>query len=126
MCVPASATVAVVSKGDKDLIRFGGPRGGTSLRRLTDAISATTQSTTRRTGGAGRHTSSWRELPTLPTTAGWWLDHYPAFAVFLTHSCRLVLRRDDTGVLYSLPPVKDWSLTLEDTESEADDTVFVL
>ncbi|MGH8978718.1 MAG: hypothetical protein ACRDV7_11625, partial [Acidimicrobiia bacterium] len=61
----------------------------------------------------------------LPTPAGWWLDHYPAFAAFLTHSCRLVLRRDDTGVLYSLPPVKEWSVTLDDTASDAHETVFV-
>jgi glycosyltransferase involved in cell wall biosynthesis len=125
-CVPAGATVAVVSKGDKELIRFDGRRGWHfpstpdgryfGYHPADDASALVALADIRRRGAS---------FLMLPTPAGWWLDHYPAFAAFLTNSCRLVLRRDDTGVLYSLPPVKEWSVTLDDTASDAHETVFV-
>jgi hypothetical protein len=38
----------------------------------------------------------------FPQVALWWLDHYAAFREYLDRHFRVVVREDQTGVIYSL------------------------
>jgi hypothetical protein len=75
--VPAGSTVAVVSKGDEELVRLE------ELRAL----------------GA--------DYFVLPSPYLWWLDHYPELAHHLQSRYRLVTDRPDTCLIYHLnePPL---------------------
>jgi hypothetical protein len=100
--VPAGATVAVVSKGDSELIdlpgRRGvhfpqGPDGGYAGHHPADSGDAVLRLDAARGRGA--------QYLLFPATASWWLGHYADFRRHLDEHHRL-LRDDETCVLYDL------------------------
>ena len=93
---PAGAVVAVVSRGDEQLLDLGQCTGwhfpqdaaGTYAGCYpADGAEALAQLAALRANGAG--------YIAVPATAMWWLDHYPQFADYLLRCCRVVVRNDD-------------------------------
>ena len=83
-CVPAGATVLVVSRGDRDLVELAGldgrhfpqgANGGYLGHHPHDSAEAVARLEALRAEGA--------EYLVVPTTAYWWLDHYAGFAEHL-------------------------------------------
>lgn len=101
--VPAGAVVAVVSRGDDDLIRLDGlvgwhfpqtPRGTyAGFHPGTSADAVRELAAVRERGAA---------YLLLPATEFWWLDHYEGFRSHLEDHHRLMLRTEDTCAIYSL------------------------
>jgi hypothetical protein len=100
--VPRGETVAVVSKGDPELIVFAGRRGmhmprtaegawaGFNPADATDAVAFLEEA---RSAGA--------RYFLLPAPSDWWLKFYPGFKNHLERSYRLVAS-DDAGMLFDL------------------------
>lgn len=100
--VPAGATVAVVSKGDPELIRFDG-RQGWHYPQTADGIYLGHNPATGT--DAVTHLESLRQRGAtylvLPATAGWWLQHYADFRGHLESEAHVV-HQDDSGTIYRL------------------------
>jgi hypothetical protein len=101
--VPSGAVVLVVSKGDERLVDFHGRTGWHFLRNEkglyagyhpADSAAAVEALERMRAAGAG--------YLVFPQVALWWLDHYAAFSQHLDRCCRLLLRDERTGAIYSL------------------------
>jgi hypothetical protein len=102
-CVPEGATVAVVSRGDGDLLRLAGrvgwhfPRTATGVyagHHPADDAEAIARLETARRDGAN--------FLVLPATAEWWLDHYAGFKRHLDSQYRRVAEEQDTATVFSL------------------------
>jgi hypothetical protein len=100
--VPEGATVAVVSKGDSELVDLPGRRGvhfpqsadgGYAGHHPADSGEAILRLDAARGRGA--------QYLLFPATASWWLEHYAEFRRHLDEHYRRV-RDDETGVLYDL------------------------
>lgn len=103
--VPFGARVAVASKGDEELLLLEGRRGwhfpqvagGTYAgHHPVDGGHAITGLEALRKRGA--------DFFVLPSTAFWWLEHYPDFAVHLDARYRLVMKEPETCLIYDLRP----------------------
>lgn len=107
------ATVAVVSKGDSELIDLPGrrgvhfpqtPDGSYAGHHPADGAAAIDRLDAARGRGA--------EYLVIPASAFWWLDHYPEFRRHLDEQHRLI-RDEETCVLYRLAgtgrPAAGWS-----------------
>jgi hypothetical protein len=101
--VPPGSPVLVVSRGDDTLLALGdrpashfpqAADGGYAGYHPRDGAAAVAHLEALRARGA-------RYL-VLPATALWWLSHYGDFRRHLERTCRLVLRRDDTCVVFEL------------------------
>lgn len=97
--LPAGAQVAVVSKGDEELLRFNGRRGlhfpqaadgSYAYIYPADSEDAIRQLEGLRTAGASHLL--------LPSTGFWWLEHYSSFAAHLGTP----VIRDESCVIFSL------------------------
>jgi len=102
-CVPRSATVLVVSRGDDDLLNLDGRRAWHFLRSNDS-------------NWAGRNplhgTEAVRQLEDLraegadflliPSPAFWWLEYYKTFAEYLKANCRMVACHKDDCMIFSL------------------------
>jgi hypothetical protein len=102
-CVPEGATVAVVSRGDGDLLRLVGrigwhfPRTGSGVyagHHPADDHDAIARLEATRADGAN--------FLVLPATAEWWLDHYAGFKRHLESRYRLVAEEPGTATVFSL------------------------
>ena len=101
--LPPEAKVLVVSRGDDQLISFGTQLGwhfpqndaglysGEHPGDSTQAIAAL-----EKMRGKGA------QYILFPQTSLWWLDSYPEFSDYLRDHFRMLLRAEDTGVLFSL------------------------
>jgi hypothetical protein len=101
--LPPDATVAVVSKGDDKLMRLAGrrawhfPQGedGTYAGYYpADSAAAIAHLEGLRRKGA--------QFLLFPSTALWWLEHYPDFRRHLETRYRTVIRQDDTCLVFAL------------------------
>ena len=101
--VPAGSVIAVVSKGDSDLLRIEGrvthhfPRmstGGWAGHHPADDADAIGRLEAARAEGA--------KFLLLPATSLWWLDHYAGFAQHLEKLYRRVADQPDTAIIFSL------------------------
>lgn len=101
--VPPGATIAVVSKGDEQLLKLEGlqtwhfPRrddGVYAGHHPADSAAAIAHLEKLRDKGA--------DYFLLPQTAFWWLDHYREFGDHLGTRCRLVVRQEDACIIYAL------------------------
>jgi GT2 family glycosyltransferase len=121
--VPLRATVAVVSKGDEDLVRRNGRRlwhfPQTDLQAYAghhpaDSAAAIAHLEQVRSRGA--------QFILFPATARWWLDHYTQLAEYLARRYRQVFSRDDVGVIFDLRRarafVPDWKADLDNAIEE--------
>jgi hypothetical protein len=105
-CVPEGATVAVVSRGDGDLLRLAGrvgwhfPRTATGVyagHHPADDADAIARLEGTRADGAN--------FLVLPATAYWWLDHYAGFKRHLESRYRRVVEEHGTAIVYSLEAI---------------------
>jgi GT2 family glycosyltransferase len=104
--VPAGSQVLVVSRGDRELLDFGGleaghfpqdPQGRYLGHHPRDSEDAIAQLEALREGGA--------EYLVLPVTSSWWLDHYEDLAVRLRERCAAT----ELGfcTIYRLAPLRE-------------------
>lgn len=101
--VPAEATVAVVSKGDEELLQLGA-RTAWHLPQTEDGIyvghhpadgaEAVAHLEALRAGGA--------QFLVLPGTSWWWLDHYPELAAHLERHHRTAAREENVCLIVDL------------------------
>jgi hypothetical protein len=101
--VPSEGTVIVVSRGDDELLRLDGQTGW-HFRQIeggvyaghypADSAEAIAQLEALRSKGG--------EFLLFPSTALWWLEHYPEFARHLESRYRLVVSQEDTCLIYDL------------------------
>ncbi|MBI4870254.1 MAG: glycosyltransferase [Candidatus Riflebacteria bacterium] len=103
MSLPASASVAVVSKGDEQLLALEGRKAwhfpaddseGNRGQYPAGSAGAIAELDAARARGA--------DFLVLPATAFWWLDYYAGFKVYLERHHRLVVGRHDTCFVFSL------------------------
>jgi GT2 family glycosyltransferase len=101
--LPADAAVAVVSKGDDELLRLGGrrawhfpqdPQGGYAGHHPADDAEAIGQVEALRLRGATHLL--------FPAPSAWWLGHYAGLARHLDQSHRAVVREEGVCVIYEL------------------------
>jgi hypothetical protein len=103
IAVPANATIAVVSKGDPELLQLAG-RGGWHFPQLPDGTysgfhpkdSAAALEELKRIRAKGA------EFLLFPASALWWFEHYQDFTRHVGGSYHLVTRDDQTCVIYAL------------------------
>jgi hypothetical protein len=99
----AEAAIAVISKGDENLLRIGGrrtyhfPKGKdgqyTGFHPANDREAIAHLEELRREGV---------KYLLIPSTALWWLDHYAGFRHHLEEHYTAVFRQEDTCVLFAL------------------------
>jgi glycosyltransferase involved in cell wall biosynthesis len=103
--VPDGAIVAVVSKGDRNLLELGGERKGWHFPRDEDGVYAGYHPVD--SAGAISHLEELREKGAefllFPGTALWWLEHYEGFRDHLASHYRRVWE-EDAGVIFALAP----------------------
>ncbi len=101
--VPPGATVAVVSKGDPDLVSLEGRQGwhlpqddsgGYAGYHPRDSAAAIEALEALRTRGA--------DFLVLPAATHWWLDHYTDFAAHLQRNYESLVDLPETGSIYNL------------------------
>lgn len=101
--VPEGAIIAVVSKGDPNLLAFTARRGWHFPRTTSgeyaghhpaDGDDAVERLRSARAAGATHLV--------IPQTAIWWLDHYIELRRHLEGAATVVARDDDVGVVYAL------------------------
>jgi GT2 family glycosyltransferase len=101
--LPAGAKVAVINKGDEELLRFAGrtgwhfPQADNGLYANiypADSAEAIAQLEAVRRKGAA--------FLVIPQPAFWWLEHYAAFKAHLDGHYPCVLREDGTCLIFDL------------------------
>ena len=105
--LPKGALALVVSRGDEQLLAFGGRKAWHFLRNEQGvyaghhpADSASAIAALKRCRAAGA------AYLVIPQVAFWWLDHYVAFREYLDRHGRLVVRDERTAVIYALQKAK--------------------
>jgi GT2 family glycosyltransferase len=101
--LPAAATVLVVSKGDDALLDLHG-RPAWHFPQRPDGVyagyhPANSQEAIEHLEGLQARGG---EYLILPETMAWWLEHYQAFAQYLTDQCVELVSQEDTGRIYAL------------------------
>src|SRR5260370_954089 len=101
--IPPGATVAVISKGDHQLLELGGraawhfpqePNGNYTGHHPADSADAIAKLEAARAGGA--------EFLLVPATAFWWLEFYEHFARHLAACYRVVADQPFTFLIYQI------------------------
>jgi hypothetical protein len=108
--VPPGATVAVISRGDTELLQLDGRAGrhfpcddsGVYLGYHPADSDAVLAHLDAHRGRGATHLA-------LPATALWWIDHYDGLRDHLARRCRLVAYVEDVGAAWDLgrPPMID-------------------
>lgn len=101
--LPANAIVAVVSKGDSELVQFEGRQGWHCPQMENGAYagfypkdSAAAIAEVERIRAKGAH------YLLFPTTALWWLEHYTDFAAYLASHYPVIARDEQTCLIFAL------------------------
>jgi len=101
--VPRDATVAVISKGDRQLLELPQRRGWHFPQRADGVYAGYYPSDD---AAAIRHLETLRErgaeFLAVPAAALWWLNHYAGFARHLAERYQQVFHDDETGALFAL------------------------
>jgi hypothetical protein len=101
--VPHGATVAVVSRGDDDLLRLNGRRAGHFPQREDGVYLGYHPADS---AGAIAHLEALRargvRYLVFPRTAFWWLEHYADFRRHLEQRYRVAVRDESTCVIFAL------------------------
>jgi hypothetical protein len=102
---PEDSVVAVVSKGDPELLKLGRREGWHFPRTESgayaghhpadDADAVARLESVRRAGAS---------FLVVPATASWWLDHYSEFGRHLRSQYRVVAEEAETALIFSLEP----------------------
>ncbi len=103
--VPAGSTVAVISKGDDELIKFSSATGSHFPQDEAGAYAGYYPANG---GNAVAHLEVLRARGArhlvLPSQYAWWLDSYPEFRDHLANRYQELAREKDAGILWSLTP----------------------
>jgi glycosyltransferase involved in cell wall biosynthesis len=103
--LPPAATVAVISRGDPELVNLDGREAWHFPRTRNGEYAgfhpADGHEAVRHLGELRRQGA---RFLLIPSTALWWLDHYPEFAAHLRQECRIVAYDEGTAALYVLEP----------------------
>jgi hypothetical protein len=101
--VPAGATVAVISKGDPELVQLGS-RIGWHFPQQEDGEYAGFHpyDSAAAAEALDRIRAKGAQFLLIPATALWWLEHYKDFAAHLARRYRVVARDEPTGILLAL------------------------
>lgn len=103
--VPPRSAVAVVSRGDSELVRLQGfqtrhfpegPDGDASWHHPADSQWAISHLETQIDEGVG--------YLLIPATAFWWFEYYPEWTRYLDERASLLVDRPDTCRIYQLAP----------------------
>jgi glycosyltransferase involved in cell wall biosynthesis len=101
--LPSDATVLVVSKGDADLLRLDGQRAWHFPQREDGVYSGYYPE---KSGAAIAHLEALHnrgaDFLIFPSTAFWWLEHYKEFRQHLESRYRLLVRDEDTCLIFAL------------------------
>jgi hypothetical protein len=101
--LPPAATIIVASKGDHSLLDLDG-RDAWHFPQTEDG--AYTGHYPANSETAVDHLEALRtkggQFLLFPGTALWWFDHYTAFKQHLDRHYRVILEREDVGVIYAL------------------------
>ena len=101
--VPAGAHLTIISKGDEELVAMGGHRashfpqgegGGYANVYPADCTEAIAHLESLVAKGCG--------YLVIPKPAFWWLEHYGGFKACLEERFSLVLRDEDSCLIYGL------------------------
>jgi SAM-dependent methyltransferase len=102
--LPAGVTIIVVSKGDDELLMLNGGKQGWHFPQTrdgsysgyhpADSTAAITHLEVLRAKGA--------QFLLIPSTTFWWLEYYKEFRWYLETHYRVVVRREDTCVIFAL------------------------
>jgi hypothetical protein len=120
-CVPEGATVAVISRGDSELLRFAGragwhfPRMGSGAyagHHPADDADAISRLEAAREGGA--------HFLVVPATAHWWFDYYAGFKHHLESHYRRVADEHSIATVFALED------TVSSSESRVDHALDAL
>lgn len=103
--LPADSHVAVVSKGDEEMIRLP----GFVAEHFPHALGGGYAGFYPRDGTAAIAHLEWVrstgvEFLVFPHTSEWWLDAYPKLRCHLERTCRVADREPEVGVVYDLRP----------------------
>jgi hypothetical protein len=103
--VPLDAHVSVVSRGDDELLDLGGRR----TRHFPEHDDGRWAGFHPRDSAAAiehlqRQQAEGVDHLLIPASSRWWLDHYLELRQWLDAHARLVVRRDDTCVIFALQP----------------------
>ena len=100
---PDDATVAVISRGDEELLKLGGRRGW-HFPQNEDGVYAGYYPS--QSAGAIAHVERLRqkgaEFLVIPATSLWWLDHYRDLRRHLERQYDCVFSHEATGIVYAL------------------------
>ena len=126
--LPPEATVVVVSKGDNDLLKLNGRRAWHFPQREhgiyagyypKDSVAAIVLLEALRAKGA--------DYLLFPSTALWWLNHYKEFRQHLERNYRVVVREEDTCLIFTLrAPVVKAQVTIERDNGALHDSSLAL
>ncbi len=102
--LPLESTVIVVSKGDDELLKLGDGRRGWHFPQSEDGVYAGYYPAD--SAQAVSHLEELRakggEFLLFPGTALWWLEHYGKFKQYLESNYRVVVRQEDTCIIFAL------------------------
>jgi len=103
VALPSDSIVAIVSKGDEELVQLDGPAGW-HFPQETDGVYAGYNPGN--SADAIRHLEIVREKGAthlvIPATSHWWLEHYHQFARYLEERYRSLARLEDICTVYEL------------------------
>jgi len=114
--LPSDATVAVVSRGDDELLRLDGKRAW-HFPQTEDGTYAGyyPAGDAEAIGHLEALRAKGAEFLLFPATAFWWLEHYPEFGRHLERRYREVARREGICLIYALNrPTAENQRNLED------------
>lgn len=101
--VPKESTVLVVSKGDDQLICLENQRCSHFPQHETGVYAGEhPKDSTEAISGLERLRSKGGQYLIFPQTAFWWFESYPDFKEHLDRNYRMLARKEDTAVVYSL------------------------
>ena len=100
--VPKHATVAVVSKGDAELIRLGGRRAWHFPRDEADATQLHPENSAAAIAELRAAQADGATHIVFPATAFWWLEYYTDLREYLEQRAHLVLREEDSCLIFEL------------------------
>ena len=102
--VPGGATVAIVSRGDDELLELPDERRGWHFPQRADGVYAGYYPADSENAIAHLEAvrSKGAEFIAFPAAALWWLESYPEFGRHLDSCCRRIAHDDQAGAVYAL------------------------
>jgi GT2 family glycosyltransferase len=121
--LPPGATVVVVSRGDEALIELGDGRRGWHFPQEEGGVYAGYYPADGAEAIAHLEELRFRggEFLLFPETSFWWLEHYGGFREYLKDRYRLLVRREETCLIFDLrgPEAEQYDASLPATSKDS-------